>query len=118
MDSSLEKSIKLVEQELTDLKTASEYTSVRSANFRSGYKVSVGLYKLTFASSYDILSMVYCSDASGMWGSGNIYARTPIGNTQIVEVGYSEFIIPGSETETVPMVVISNTPVISLEKIA
>lgn len=118
MNSDLEQSIKRIEQELIDLKTASEYTSVRSANFRSGFNVSVGLYKLTFASSYDILSMVYCADASGMWGSGTIYGRTPSGNTQYVEVGYSSYVDPGSSTATVPMVVISNTPVVSLVKVS
>lgn len=109
----LEQALKRIEQELTDLKTASEYTSVRSANFRSGFNVTVGLYKLTFESSYDILSMVYCANSSGVWGSGTIYARTPIGNTQYVEVGFSDY----AQSSTVPMVVISNSRVISLDKI-
>jgi hypothetical protein len=118
MTQDFESEMKQIEQELIDLKTAAEYTSVRSANFTSGFLAEIGLYKITYTGSQDILSFVYCADSSGLWGSGNVYARTPIGNEQYVEVGYSEFVISGSTTETVPMVVISNAPIASIERIS
>ena len=116
MNREFEAKIKKIEQELIDLKTATEYTSVRSANYNSSFNVSVGLYKITYADE-GVFSIIYSADASGSWGAGIVYPRTPNGNVQYVEVGYSEFIIPGSSTETTPMVVISNTPVLSIERV-
>lgn len=113
-----EKRIKTIERELTNLKTSSEYTSIKSANFTSGFNATIGTYRITFADNSDIMSMVYCSNSNGVWGSGLVFGRTPSGNTQIVEVGYSEYTISGSDTETVPIVVISNSPVQSIQKIS
>lgn len=112
-----EKRVKKIEQELIDLKTSSQYTSIRSVNFTSGFVATIGTYRITFAHNSGVLSLVYCANSNGDWGSGLVYGRTPSGNTQVVEVGYSEYTISGSPTETVPIVIISNSPVQSIQKL-
>ena len=117
MSQEFEKRIKAIEQELIDLKTASEYSSVRSANFSSGFNVTIGTYRVDYDGD-NVMSIIYCANSAGVWGSGLVYGRTPNGSTQIVEVGYSEYILSGSDTETVPMVIISNARVLSLTKLS
>jgi hypothetical protein len=113
----LEKRIKNAEQEIIDLKTSSQYTSIRSINFSSGFKATIGTYRATFSDNNGVLSLVYCSDSEGVWGSGIVYGRTPSGNTQIIEVGYSEYALSGSSSDVVPITIISNSPVQSIQKL-
>lgn len=114
-----ENRIKALELELLALKTASTYTSVRSANFTSSNLVYTGLYRITYGPPVEeIFSIVLCGTSERQWGKG--YPRTAGANTQIVEVASDRF-DPSTQTTTtlqVPLVVVSNRPVISIERIS
>ena len=114
-----ENRIKALELELLALKTASTYTSVRSASFTASNLVYTGLYRITYGPpNEEIFSIVLCGTSDRQWGIG--YPRTAGTNSQIVEVASDRFDSSTQTTTTlqVPLVVVSNRPVISIERIS
>lgn len=111
--------VKALENELLALKTASVYTSIRSASFTASNLVYTGLYRLTYGPpTEEIFSIVLCGTSNREWGIG--YPRTAGTNSQIVEINSDRF-DPYTQTVTtlqVPLVVVSNRPVISIERIS
>lgn len=108
--------IKNIENEILALKTASEYVSIRSANYTTTANVQTGLYMLTYADGQEpIFSFVQCKRMDTYHGSA--YPRTPSGNQQVVEVTTSYIDNNVQVTTTSSLVIISNRPVISIERI-
>lgn len=108
--------IKDSENELLALKTASEYSSIRMTNFSSSTQVTTGLYRITYENSgEDIFSLIYCGVSSGNWGV--VSARTPVGNTQVIEVVTDIDVSSGWEVFSAPLVVVSNIPVVRITRI-
>lgn len=108
--------IYFLERELLDLKTASEFTSTRSVNLKSTGLISTGLYEVTYGDgNAPIFTMVYAGMDTYNW----ITPRTPIGNTQIIEVNTTRWNNDTQSYETFNnrLVVVSNRPIISIEKI-
>ena len=111
--------IKAIEDELLALKTAAEYTSLRSANYTSSATVNSGIYQITYETSNEpIFSIVYCGD--DLAGKGFIYARTPSNNTQIIEADttYYDFDTQTYVTVNVPVSIISNRAVTGIARIS
>lgn len=111
--------VKALENELLALKTASVYTSVRSASFTASNLVYTGLYRITYGPpAEEIFSIVLCGTSNRQWGVG--YPRTAGTNTQIVEVASDRYNSSTQTTTTlqVPLVVVSNRPVVSIERIS
>ena len=107
MTTALEKQMKEFGQELTDIKTASKYTSVKTANYTTTSNVTTGLYYITYGGTDDpIMSMVYCGTSGGVWGLA--WARTPTTNHQVVEV---------VADSGAPLVVASNRPITSITRL-
>lgn len=115
MSNEFEDRIKAIEAELLNLKTASEYTSVRSANYTTGTTATTGLYQIVYANNNDqVFSIV-----SKTGGTGNVRPRTPTNGTQDVEVN-TDLYDPNTGTitrEKINLAVASNYPVISITKI-
>lgn len=110
-----EKDIKGIENEILALKTASDYASIRSVRLRMSTTVQTGIYRITYASSNEpIFSFVYGDYILG--NSNTVWARTPSGNTQVVEVN-TDIIAYPSPTYTTMLTVIANREVTSIEKI-
>lgn len=111
--------IKNIEDELLALKTASKYASIRSSQFSASTMVRTGLYRITYESASDeIFSLVYCGVSGSDWGLA--FARTPINNTQVVEV-VTDVINEQTqdwETFSAPLAVVSNVPVVNITRIS
>ena len=99
--------IKKIESELLAIKTASQYTSVRSANFTASVVVQQGLYRIIYQNSGEPV-FSFCYIGTNVEEYGSPYPRTPQGNTQIIEVKYDS---------SAPLVIVSNVPVISITRI-
>lgn len=119
MRSDLDEKLKYVEKELTDLKTASEYTSVRSAAVTYSQLVYTGTYKITYENKNEpVFSIVHNGIIADENDLGGARARTPEGNTQIVEVFTSYMDSNNQEvTKTTTLVVVSNLAVVKIERI-
>lgn len=118
MKNEFDQRIKDNEQEILDLKTASEYTSVKLANFTSSTLVRTGVYQITYgAPNEEIISSVFCGTSGSNWGIS--YPRTPSGNTQIVEVNSDRYddVTEGYVTYDVPLSIASNRPVTSVVRL-
>lgn len=119
MRENIQKKIKEAEQEILDLKTASEYTSIRSANYTVGTMVYTGVYRITYQSDSiePLFSFVYTGSYDTDWGIA--YPRTPIDNYQDVEIttDYYDSITDSNKTGTAPIVVIANRPVVSIVRL-
>lgn len=108
--------IKRIEERLLALKTASEYSSVRTTQYSAVSNAYTGMYRVTYQQGNDeILSTVYCGASAGIFGFA--YARTTSGNTQVIEVSTDENTTQGWVTHMAPLVVVSNVPVISITRI-
>lgn len=108
--------IKNILKELTDLKTASEYTSVRASRIVTSGTVSTGLYRVVYDNRGEtILSSFY----NALPDFCAYYPRTPSGNSQIVEVQSTTWNnqTQSYEYHTNKMVVVSNVPVISITRL-
>ena len=116
MKNNFDEDIKNIEAEILALKTATDYTSVRSAQFSSSTLVRTGLYRITYdTGGEDIFSIIYVGTAGSDWGL--VYPRTPNGNTQVVEVA-TTFLDSGQYiTKDVPIAIVSNVPVTSIVRI-
>lgn len=99
--------IKNIENEILNLKTASEYASIRSAEYTASISVSTGLYRITYNNDGEPI-FSFCYIGTDISAFGIPYARTPENNSQIIEV---------LESNPTTLVVISNVPVISITRI-
>lgn len=118
MNNGLENEIKFIEQELTDLKTASEYSSVRSAAVKYSELVYTGSYRIIYDNKGEpVFSTVYTGRIEDKDDLGSAMARTPVGNSQIVDVS-TTFINTQFQPETfyTTLIVVSNVPVISITR--
>lgn len=107
MNNEFDDKLKQIEKELLDIKTASVYSSVKSANFTTSFSVYTGIYQINYENSNEqILSNVYCGTSQGEWGI--VYVRTPERNSQIAEVI--------ADTQ-VPLSITSNRKVISVVRL-
>lgn len=120
MNNDFEKKLKEIEQELTDLKTASEYSFVRSAATAYSGLVYTGSYLITYDNRGEpIFSIVRAGLIEDEADLGRSMARTPEGGTQIVDVFTSYLGSGGQEViKYTTMVVISNVPVSSITRIS
>ena len=121
MNGEFETSIKNIEQEILALKTASTYSSIRSTQFSTSTQVTTGLYRITYDLNQDeVLSIIYSGVADegsldiDKWGV--IYARTPVGNTQIVEVN-NDYYDGSWKTASTTLVILSNCLVKNVERL-
>lgn len=118
MKNDFDKEVKDIEQELIDLKTASKYTSVRSALYTADALVYTGVYRIRYENADNpIFSIVYCNYMDSHWGIA--YPRTPNGNEQIVEIDTTFFDADLNEyvTKQAPLSIASNIPVAGIERI-
>lgn len=107
MNNEFDEKLKEIERELLDIKTASVYSSVKSANFTTSFSVYTGIYQINYENSNEqILSNIYCGRAQGDWGIA--YIRTPEINSQIIEV---------VADDPVPLSIASNKKVISVVRL-
>lgn len=119
MGNEFEKRIKNIEQELTDLKTASEYSSVRSAAITYSQTVYTGTYRITYENKGEpVFSLVHTGIISDEEELGGAMARTPEGNTQIVEVFTSYMNSQQQEiVKYTTLVVVANLAVTNIERV-
>lgn len=118
MKNEFESEIKKIEQELIDLKTASKYTSIRSAFHSTSTLVYTGMYRIRYNNNNNpIFSIIYCNFIGSNYGLA--YPRTPNGNEQIVEIDSTYFDGDSEQyvTQHLPLSIASNFPVISIERI-
>lgn len=110
--------LKNIDNELLDLKTASKYSSVRSANTTSTDYLTTGLYKIEYKSKGEpIISFFYQAILGPYcW----IYARTPDTNSQILEINTTYWSNQQQQyiTDSCPISIVSNVPVISITRIS
>lgn len=120
MDNNFEKEIQNIEKELTALKTAAEFSSVRSAAITYSQLVYTGVYRITYENKGEpIFSFVYAGIIENNEDIGDAMARTPSGNIQMVDVS-TTFINQQFQPETLytTMLVVSNVPVTKIERIS
>lgn len=117
MTRDFENRLKKIQQELTDLKTASQYSSLRSVHTTSTSGVTTGLYRVTYdnPNNEPIISLFYKNDNN----YGMLYGRTPGTSSQIVEVNSTRWDNTQQTyiTETTSLVVVSNVAVSSIARI-
>lgn len=107
MNNDFDEKLKQIERELLDIKTASVYSSVKSANFTTSFSVYTGVYQINYEGSNEqVLSNIYCGTSQGEWGIA--YIRTPEINSQIVEV---------VADDPVPLSIASNKKVVSVVRL-
>lgn len=119
MANDFDKELKKIEQELTDLKTASEYSSIRSAAITYSQTVYTGTYRITYENKGEpVFSIIHTGIISDNADLGGAMARTPEGNTQLVDV-FTTYI--GANNQEVvrytTMVVVSNLAVTRIERL-
>lgn len=122
MDDDFSLRIKKIEQELLALKTSSLFTSIRNSVSTVFRGAQTGLYRVVYNNrrGESIISSVYSSKYKNTLGG--IYARTPQGSSQIIEVD-TTYIPAGSGsaspvTYTIDFVVVSNVPVVSITRLS
>ena len=114
MQNSFDIAIKEIEDEILNLKTASEYSSVKSS-YSTQVQVTTGLYQITYQDTAEpVFSFAFGTAVTDNFGVAQL--RTPSGNTQIVEINTDEVTYP-SPTHTSQLTVIANKPVISITRI-
>lgn len=107
--------IKEMEAEVLNLKTASEYASVKSS-YSLSTSVRTGLYRITYrATSEPVYAFAFGSRVNDNYGVA--YLRTPSGNTQVVEINTDEITYP-SPTHTATLTIIANKPILSVTRIS
>lgn len=114
MNNEFDVKAKKLEQEILDIKTASEYSLVKSANITSNFMVSTGLYEITYQNN-EIIALAFCTGSIDERGS--VYLRTPNKNVQILEVN-TNYISGGSVvTGSALLTIISNSKVESITRL-
>lgn len=121
---SFDKRIKALNQELLDLKTSSEYSSVRSSSLSSAMTVRTGVYRVTFGTTGEpIMARYYINSAGSQIARAlylRIFPRTPSTNTQEIEINTT---VPtdygqSSITYDVNLTILANRPIIQVERIS
>lgn len=108
--------IKNIEDELLNLKTSSEYSSVRSASFTTTTNVYTGLYRIQYEPiDTHIFSIIYTGTSGDEYGMP--YTRTPSANSQVVEVSTTYFDNGSWVTFNTPLTILSNAKVVSVTRI-
>lgn len=122
MDDDFSLRIKRIEQELLALKTSSLFTSIRNSVSTVFQGAQTGLYQVVYDNSRgeSIISSVYSNKYKNTLGG--IYARTPQGSSQVIEVD-TTYIPAGSGsaspvTYMIDFVVVSNVPVASITRLS
>lgn len=111
--SNFSEEILYIENELLRLKTASNYTSVKSASYGEQWQVSTGLYEITYENGgNEICANAYLGSTGDKWGRPHL--RTPSDSKQIAEVITTD---TSGVVNTVNMTIVSNCPIISVKKI-
>lgn len=94
--------IKALKQELTDLKTAAQYTSVRSSSYVPPTQVHTGSYQINYEEGDEpIMSKVYIDADTPAWLRTLVvraYLRTPTSKTQVLDINTT---IPDSNNNPV-----------------
>jgi len=120
MNRELELRLKQIEQEILDLKTASEYSSVRSSSIVDSELLSTGNYRVTFDNhGNEVFAAYFTRGAQGV-RHGGADAYPPQGSTQIVQVdaSYASSDSPPVRVDyNVILTIVSNYPVVSIERI-
>lgn len=118
MNNDFDRMIKNIEDELLALKTSSEYSSIRSANYSYSSTVRTGYYKITYQNTLEpIFSLVFVGNSSNTWGLA--YSRTPENSTQVVEVNTDYIDSQGNvQTASVPIAVLSNVSVLNIVRLS
>lgn len=110
--------LKRIEKELLNLKTANLYSSVRSARTTSTDYLTTGLYKIQYQSKGEPIISLFSQAIVGpyCW----VYARTPDTNSQILEINTTYWDNETQQyiTDSCPINIISNVPVISITRIS
>jgi len=117
MKNEFDRRLKNIEQELTDLKTAGEYTSVKSAEYTYGTLVSTGVYRITYETRPEAIFSIIYGSVSGS-DVAIVEPRTPTSNHQIVDVVTTYYDGNGYVTKQVPLSIISNRAVTDVERIS
>lgn len=116
--------IKATEDEILALKTASQYSSVRSAYVNSSAVLRTGIYRITFGGqSEPILSNYYIQTSGSEFDRVffiRVFARTPGTDEQIIEINTTVSPDGGQSSITYDanISILSNRPVISIERIS
>lgn len=119
MRNEFDEKITYIESELRDLKTASVYSSVRSAAVTYSQLVYTGTYKITYANADEpVFSIVHSGIIADKEDLGGASARTPQGNTQLVDV-FTTYMDNNNQeiTRQTTLVVVSNLAVQSIERL-
>jgi hypothetical protein len=117
MNNEFDNRFKKIEQEIIDLKTSSKYTSVRSAKYSYGTLVYTGVYRITFDVGSEQLFSISYGTVTGE-GVALVEERTPNGNQQIIDVVTTYYNGSSYVTRQIPLSVVSNVPVVSIERIS
>ncbi|MBP5470023.1 MAG: hypothetical protein J6Z11_12355 [Candidatus Riflebacteria bacterium] len=112
MKNEFDKELKNIEDELLNLKTASEYTSIKSTNYNNSWQVSTGLYQITYDNYGDIATIAFLGDVETEFSPPDL--RTPNGNKQIIEVVTTD---PDGTIYTTNLTLISSQPVLSVVRL-
>ena len=109
--------LKKIENELLALKTATEYTSLRSMNALTTDFLTTGFYQINYEKAdEDIIAFCYPGlPETRCW----VYVRTPGTNSQVVEVNTTYWDNETQQyiTESCPISIISNAKVIGITRI-
>lgn len=112
--------LKMVEQELTDLKTATSYTSIRSSVESSWTGATTGVYKITYNTQGESVMSMFFSEVDGIHYP-NIMPQTINGDSQIVQINTTYYESSSSGyipiTDRANITVVSNVPIRSIAKI-
>lgn len=106
MRNEFDERIKKIEQELLDLKTASEFVSTRSACVENSVRVRTGIYEIKYENNrgYRIATFIIADNPDALAAG---YLRTPTNSTtQLVEMAGDGYVT-----------IVSNLPVVSFTKI-
>lgn len=112
--------LKEIEQELTDLKTATNYTSIKSSVESSLVNATTGTYRITYNSQgEDVMSMFFSTKGDFMYPI--IMPQTISDNVQIVKINTTYFEASSSGytpiTDHTNLTIVSNVPIQSIVKV-
>ena len=111
--------LKQIEQELTDLKTATNYTSIKSSVESSLVNATTGTYRITYNSQgEDVMSMFFSTKGDFM---PIIMPQVISDNVQIVKINTTYFEASSSGytpiTDHTNLTIVSNVPIQSIVKV-
>lgn len=110
MNNECAKILSNLESELLDIKTSRKFAGVKTVKYSSSQNVSSGKYRITYETDdEEIFSAIYLQN-NNIDKAMYVLAKTPVSDIQDIEV-YISF---GTE----PLQIVSNIPVVSVEKIS